>query len=93
MFSKVLCSKKGGEIGFGVESTCRNVRAWRSLWGGLTGVGVWVMVVVGPGGWDSFIFTPPSPELPAPGKCDRVWMPDSRGALESGGCSSDLFQR
>lgn len=31
MFSKVLCSKKGGEIGFGVESTCRNVRSGEGL--------------------------------------------------------------
>lgn len=36
---------------------------------------------------------PPCPELPAPGKCDSVRMPDSRGALEPGGCSNDLFQR
>ncbi|XP_070106800.1 transmembrane protein 8B isoform X6 [Equus przewalskii] len=33
------------------------------------------------------------PELPAPGKRDSVCMPDSRGALEPGGCSRDLFQR
>ncbi|XP_054219068.1 transmembrane protein 8B isoform X7 [Homo sapiens] len=32
-------------------------------------------------------------ELRAPGKRDGVWMLDSRGALEPGGCSSDLFQR
>lgn len=32
-----------------------------------------------------------SPELPAPGKRDGVWMPDSRGALEPRGCSGDLF--
>lgn len=97
---EILCSENGGEIG--VESTRRNVKSsegWRSLWGGVNrcrGLGVeWGGRIsrVGQLHLHTCPRPPPPPELPAPGKCDGVWMPDSRGALESGGCSSDLLQR
>lgn len=60
---------------------------------GLTGVGVrgWLWVEL-----EDVATSPPylpSPEFRAPGKRDGVWMLDPRGALEPGGCSSDLFQR
>ncbi|XP_039330656.1 transmembrane protein 8B isoform X4 [Saimiri boliviensis] len=60
--------------------------------------GHWVYVRVetssrGPGRTIRFQLCVRLQELRAPGKRDSVWMLDSRGALEPGGCSSDLFQR
>ncbi|XP_054513993.1 transmembrane protein 8B isoform X3 [Pan troglodytes] len=60
--------------------------------------GHWVYVRVetssrGPGRTIRFQLCVRLQELRAPGKRDGVWMLDSRGALEPGGCSSDLFQR